>query len=84
MGPVQFGASHEAVRLALEQEDIEARPLGEPMHLQPVFAAYEVVGGQVAASLFRDGLCLPSGSSLTDADRARVVQIVRALHAKGT
>lgn len=82
--PAQFGADREAVRLALEAENIEARPVWKPMHLQPVFAAYEAVGGQVAASLFRDGLCLPSGSSLTDADRARVVQIVRALHEKGT
>ena len=75
--PAEFGADREAIRLALEAEDIESRPLWKPMHLQPVFAGCPVVGGAVAAGLFERGLCLPSGTSLTDADLARVVDVVR-------
>jgi dTDP-4-amino-4,6-dideoxygalactose transaminase len=71
--PQAFGADREAVRLALEAEDIEARPLWKPMHLQPVFASHVSFGGEVSARLFERGLCLPSGSSLTDGDQDRVV-----------
>ena len=46
--PAQFGATREDIRLALEREDIESRPLWKPMHLQPVFAGCDVVGGAVA------------------------------------
>lgn len=79
--PARFGADREAVRLALEREDIEARPVWKPMHLQPVFDAFERRGGQVAEELFHQGLCLPSGSNLTPDDLARVVEVVRAVHA---
>jgi dTDP-4-amino-4,6-dideoxygalactose transaminase len=75
--PGAAGVDREAVRLALEAADVEARPLWKPMHLQPVFAGCETVGGAVAERLFERGLCLPSGSSLTDADRERVVARVR-------
>ena len=75
--PKVFGAAREDVRLALEAEDIESRPLWKPMHLQPVFSSCRRVGGDVSAALFENGLCLPSGSSLTDEDRNRVVRIVR-------
>jgi pyridoxal phosphate-dependent aminotransferase EpsN len=75
--PGAAGVDREAVRLALEAADVEARPLWKPMHLQPVFAGCETVGGAVAEGLFERGLCLPSGSSLTDADRERVVERVR-------
>jgi dTDP-4-amino-4,6-dideoxygalactose transaminase len=68
----RFGADRETVRLALEADNIEARPVWKPMHLQPVFGRYECVGGAVAESLFRDGLCLPSGSNLTAVDLERV------------
>jgi dTDP-4-amino-4,6-dideoxygalactose transaminase len=61
------------VRLALDAEDIEARPLWKPMHLQPVFASNVSYGGEVSARLFERGLCLPSGSALTDEDQDRVV-----------
>lgn len=47
------------------------------MHLQPVFQGYEIVGGAVAAALFRDGLCLPSGTAMTEADLARVVGVIK-------
>jgi dTDP-4-amino-4,6-dideoxygalactose transaminase len=76
--PTRFGADREAVRLALEAENIEARPVWKPMHRQPVCAAYECVGGAVAEALFRDGLCLPSGSNLTAVDLERVVTAVGA------
>jgi pyridoxal phosphate-dependent aminotransferase EpsN len=77
LDPAAFGADRERVRLALEAENIEARPLWKPMHLQPVFAGLPCHGGAVAADLFERGLCLPSGSSLTEADLARVARAVR-------
>ncbi len=77
--PARFGADREAVRLALEQENIEARPVWKPMHLQPVFAMFERRGGSVAEELFQKGLCLPSGSNLTPEDLARVVEVVRSV-----
>ena len=77
--PVSFGATREDIRLALEAENIEARPVWKPMHLQPVFRDCRVYGGEVAARFFSDGLCLPSGSNLADDDRQRVVEIVRAV-----
>jgi dTDP-4-amino-4,6-dideoxygalactose transaminase len=76
----KFGADREAVRVALERENIEARPVWKPMHLQPVFKGCECVGGAVAEHLFEQGLCLPSGSNLNEEDLASVVQIVRAAH----
>jgi dTDP-4-amino-4,6-dideoxygalactose transaminase len=78
--PDQFGATSETVRVALEAANIEARPVWKPMHLQPVFADCEQVGGEVAADLFHRGLCLPSGSNLTEAELARVVAVVQRLH----
>ena len=75
--PEAAGTDREAVRLALEAEDVEARPVWKPMHLQPVFAGYEAVGGAVAERLFAHGLCLPSGSNLSEEDRLRVVAVVR-------
>jgi len=68
-----FGADRETIRLALEAEDIEARPLWKPMHLQPIFASQRSFGGDVCARLFERGLCLPSGSALTEAEQDRVV-----------
>jgi len=78
--PEEFGATREEVRLALEAENIESRPAWKPLHMQPVFAGCRSRGGAVARELFERGLCLPSGSSLTDADRERVVGIVREVH----
>ena len=65
------------IRLALERENIESRPVWKPMHRQPVFRDCRVRGGAVSESLFRDCLCLPSGSSLTEADLTRVVECIR-------
>ena len=74
----RFGANRETVRLALEAENIEARPAWKPMHLQPVFAGARMFGGAMSERIFRDGLCLPSGSSLSDQDQDRIISIVRA------
>lgn len=79
--PRAFGMDREAIRLALEAENIEARPVWKPMHLQPVFAECAKFGGAVAEDLFARGLCLPSGSNLTEADLERVVGVVRGLRA---
>jgi dTDP-4-amino-4,6-dideoxygalactose transaminase len=67
----------ERVRLALESENIEARPLWKPMHLQPLFAGCRVAGGSVSESLFASGLALPSGSAMTEEDVDRVCDVVR-------
>ena len=75
--PAAFGATREDIRLHLERHDIESRPLWKPMHLQPVFAGCRCRGGDVSAGLFERGLCLPSGSSLTDGDLERIVGLVR-------
>ena len=73
-----FGADREAIRLALEAEDIEARPLWKPMHLQPIYGSHVTFGGDVSGRLFERGLCLPSGTALTDADQDRVAATVLA------
>jgi len=80
--PEEFRASREDIRLALEAENIEARPVWKPMHLQPVFASCRRRGGGVAAELFDKGLCLPSGSSLQESDLRRVVEVVRGVSRK--
>jgi dTDP-4-amino-4,6-dideoxygalactose transaminase len=75
--PVAFGSDREAIRLALEEENIEARPVWKPMHQQPVFARCDAIGGAVADALFDQGLCLPSGSSLTSEQQDRVIDVIR-------
>jgi dTDP-4-amino-4,6-dideoxygalactose transaminase len=101
--PEKFGADREKIRLALEAENIESRPVWKPMHLQPVFDCQpnrkedgtlgngsakkgkkpkkryraRVVGGSVAEDLFDRGLCLPSGTAMTEADIDRVVSIIK-------
>jgi len=75
--PSIFGADREAVRIALEADDIESRPVWKPMHLQPVYARFERVGGAVAEDLFARGLCLPSGSSMGPDDVERVASVIR-------
>jgi dTDP-4-amino-4,6-dideoxygalactose transaminase len=75
--PAAFGADREAVRLALDAEDIEARPVWKPMHLQPLYRGAPLRGGAVAEGLFERGLCLPSGSGLTEGEVERVGGVVR-------
>jgi dTDP-4-amino-4,6-dideoxygalactose transaminase len=77
-----FGATPEAIRQAMEAQDIEARPVWKPMHAQPVFAGVRMFGGAVAEELFARGLCLPSGTAMTQDDVARVAGIIRSLAQK--
>ena len=96
--PEEFGVDREVVRLALENENIESRPVWKPMHLQPVFRVVErkeqsaecirsdelgkrryearVVGGEVAEDLFARGLCLPSGTAMSEEDLDRVINVI--------
>ena len=74
-----FGAGPLDIIGALERADIEARPAWKPMHRQPVFADAPMRGGAVADAVFATGLCLPSGSSLSDADLERVVEIIASV-----
>lgn len=70
------GITREDVRLALEKENIESRPLWKPMHLQPVFKdAPQYING-TSDKLFENGLCLPSGSNLSNTDKERIVDII--------
>jgi pyridoxal phosphate-dependent aminotransferase EpsN len=71
------GPDREQLRAALEGENIEARPVWKPMHLQPAFAHCPVFGGMISEQLFTWGLCLPSGSSMTDEDRDLVIDVIR-------
>ena len=73
------GISAETLRLALEAENIESRPLWKPMHLQPIFSTYPYYGSNVAQNLFENGLCLPSGSNLTDTDRERIAAVIKSV-----
>ncbi len=79
VNPLEFGADREMVRLALAEHDIEARPIWKPLHLQPLFAGADVIGGDVSECLFDTGLCLPSGSALSPGDQERVISIIRDL-----
>lgn len=74
------GITRETIRLALEAENIEARPLWKPMHLQPIFESSPFYGDGTAEELFNNGLCLPSGSNLTKADLERVVSVIVGLY----
>jgi dTDP-4-amino-4,6-dideoxygalactose transaminase len=77
--PSKFGTDRESVRRALETENIEARPVWKPMHLQPVFAGSRIFGGKISERLFQTGLCLPSGSNLQEADQDRVISAIRRI-----
>jgi len=70
-------ASPTKIMRALEEDNIEARPIWKPMHLQPYFEKYECVGGAVSEALFERGLCLPSDTKMTDEDLGRVCKIVK-------
>jgi dTDP-4-amino-4,6-dideoxygalactose transaminase len=76
--PIQTnGITRETLRLAFEVENIESRPLWKPMHLQPIFANYPYYGANIAETLFETGLCLPSGSNLTEEDRNRIETVIK-------
>lgn len=75
------GVTPDTIRLALEAENIESRPVWKPMHMQPVFKDVACTGGAVSEDLFQRGLCLPSGSAMTAEDLDRVVAIIRGVFA---
>lgn len=70
------GVSRETIRLGLQEENIESRPLWKPMHMQPVFGKDAYYGEKVAEDLFEFGLCLPSGSNMTEDERNRVITLM--------
>ena len=72
--------NNEKIRLELQKNNIESRPLWKPMHLQPVFNTYQALTNGVSEDLFNRGLCLPSGSNMSDQDLNRVVDIIKNLH----
>lgn len=76
------GITRETLRLALEAENIESRPLWKPMHLQPVFCTYPYYGNKIAETLYNNGLCLPSSSNLTSEDCSRIKSIILQLFGK--
>jgi dTDP-4-amino-4,6-dideoxygalactose transaminase len=78
--PAKFGCDRETIRTTLATKNIETRPVWKPMHLQPIFQECESIGGEVSADLFDRGLCLPSGSNLTDAELDRVIEAVINCH----
>ncbi|MFN3940417.1 MAG: DegT/DnrJ/EryC1/StrS family aminotransferase, partial [Chitinophagales bacterium] len=73
------GVTRETIRLALERENIESRPLWKPMHMQPVFKDALYFGDRLSEKLFETGLCLPSGSNLEEKDLKRVADIIIGL-----
>lgn len=77
--PEAFGADREEIRLALEASDIESRPTWKPLHLQPAFAGRSLVGPGHCDRVFDRGLCLPTGSALSERDQARVISVIAGL-----
>jgi len=75
--PQVTGKNREGLRLAFLEDNIESRPLWKPMHLQPIFESSPYYGGKISENLFDNGLCLPSGSNLSDDDRERIATVIR-------
>jgi len=67
------------VMIKLEEENIESRPVWKPMHMQPFFAKYDYIGGDVSEQLFENGVCLPSDTKMTDEDLERICGIIKGL-----
>ena len=74
--PAVAGTDREKLRLAFEEANIESRPLWRPMHLQPVFAGCPAYVNGTSEKLFENGLCLPSGSNITDEGRERIADVL--------
>lgn len=75
-----FGHTPEDVIVALENENIESRPVWKPLHMQKAFSQYRCVGGAVAEDYFARGICLPSGAALTEQDLDRITDIIKGLN----
>lgn len=76
--PEKFGMDYEVLRQKIEAANVETRPLWKPMHMQPVYASAPFYGNGTSEKIFSQGLCLPSGSSLSDEDIARVVDVIKS------
>ena len=74
--PKEAGQTREDIRIRLEENNIESRPLWKPMHLQPVYKDAPFYGTNVSEELFEEGLCLPSGPLVTKEDIERIVAVV--------
>lgn len=74
--PAVSNKNREGLRAAFLEDNIESRPLWKPMHLQPVFEGAPYYGGTVSENLFENGLCLPSGSNLSDEERERILKVI--------
>lgn len=72
--PAEAGVDREMIRTTLIAENIEARPIWKPMHLQPLFEDCTMIGGDVCEAIFEDGLCLPSGSNMSEDDMVRILE----------
>ncbi len=81
--PSETGVTREDIRLMLLEHQIESRPLWKPMHMQPLYAGAPYHGAGVDERLFANGLCLPSGSDMTDEQQDEVIELVTALLNKG-
>jgi len=77
VNPERFGRDREEIRLALEEENIESRPVWKPLHQQPALRHLRTYGGAVSDLLFREGLCLPSGTALTESDLDRICDRIK-------
>ncbi|MFW5960491.1 MAG: DegT/DnrJ/EryC1/StrS family aminotransferase [Chitinivibrionales bacterium] len=83
MGNCKNRCKPEDLRSVLEAENIESRQLWKPMHIQPVFKGYRFYGNSVCDKLFESGLCLPSGTELSEAQMTRIVSIIKDIINKG-
>lgn len=80
--PDRFGCDRDHLLQSLAAANIESRPVWKPLHRQPLFSGYDCIGGTVAESLFARGLCLPSGSSLTQADMNRIFEVISQVYGR--
>lgn len=69
--------SSEELRIVLQNNNIESRPLWKPLHLHPVYATFDFYGEKVGEDLFKTGLCLPSGSNLSNGEKQKIVEVIR-------
>jgi dTDP-4-amino-4,6-dideoxygalactose transaminase len=82
VNPQITGKTREELRMVFLEDNIESRPLWKPMHLQPIFENAPFYGGGVSEKLFNDGLCLPSGSNLTEDERLRIAKVINDFFGK--
>lgn len=69
--------------LALEQENIESRPIWKPMHMQPFYAKYDFIGKGISKQILVNGICLPSDTKMSDGDLKRIIKVIRGLWVSG-